>query len=426
MSKQEQEWRPVVHVGIDWAEDHHQVNWCAEGRPEALEEAVIGAEPEQLREWLEGLLTSYPEGKIAVYLESSRNALRYFLMGYERVVMYLIPTTASKNYRATFYPSGAKSDPVDGELLLEMGYQHRKRFRCWQPEPAQIRQLQTLVEDRRRWVEQKKGQVQQLRQALKGYYPQAIEMVEDLSKPLAWSYLQRWPRLEQMGRVRPGTMQKWLKQQGCRKIQERVERIQQIVDSAVPMTTDPATIESMVMRVQALAASLQVIQKNVLQYEQQIEKIHRAQAEAPIFDSFPGAGRCQAPRLVALWGSDRDRFEDGQEVSQWTGIAPVQISSGKQSRTVFRRGCPRFLRQTLHEFAASSIRFSDWAAAHYNRQRALGKGHHCAVRSLAFKWTRIMYRCWKDRTPYQEHKHLEALRKRRSPVLEFLPQRQGA
>ena len=49
----------------------------------------------------------------------------------------------------------------------------------------------------------------------------------------------------------------------------------------------------------------------------------------------------------------------------------------------------------------------------------LGKEHNCAVPSLAFKWTRIMYRRWKDQTPYPEHQHLEALRKRRSPVLEF-------
>jgi transposase len=417
----EQEWTPVAHVGIDWAENHHHVSVCAEGRLEEAADAEIGAKPEQLQEWLEALLARYPEGKIAIYLESTRNSLRYFLMGYERLVLYLIPTTSSKNFRAALYPSGAKSDPVDSGLILQMGYRHRDHFRSWQPEPAEIRQLQTVVEDRRQWVEKRKGQVQQLRQALRRYYPQVIDILKDLSQPWAWSYLQRWPRLEQMGRVRPEVIQRWLQRQGCRKIQQRVQQIQQMVSTAVPMTTDPATIESMVMRVQALTASLQVVDQIVADYDQQIEKLFRAQADAPVFESFPGAGRCLAPRLVALWGTDRNRFQDSQEVSQWTGIAPVQSASGKQSRIAFRRACPRFLRQTLHEFAGQSRRFSPWAQAHYRKQRALGKGHHCAIRSLAFKWTRILYRCWKDRTPYQEHLHLEALRKRRSPVLEFLP-----
>ena len=180
------------------------------------------------------------------------------------------------------------------------------------------------------------------------------------------------------------------------------------------------------MRVVSLTTSLQVIEKIVADYNQQIEKIFRAQAEAPIFESFPGAGPCLAPRLVALWGSDRKRFANAQEVSQWTGIAPIRISSGKYTRIEFRWGCPKFLRQTLHEFADSSIKFSGWANAHYRSQRALGKEHNCAVRSLAFKWTRIMYRCWKDQTLYQEQKHLEALRKRRSPVLAFLPSKNAA
>lgn len=423
-SQAEEKWTPVAHVGMDWAEQRHHVSVCAEGRPQEVHGEEIGARPEQLRAWLEGLLARYPEGKIAVYLESSRHALRAFLMGWERLVLYWIPTTSSQHYRATFYPSGAKSDPRDSELLLEMGYWHRDRLRSWQPEAGELRQLQALVEDRRRWVELKKGQVQQLRQALGRYYPQAIAMVQDLSRPLAWRYLQRWPRLEQIRRVQTATIQKWLQQQGCRNIARRVEQIQRIVASAVPITTDGATIEAMVLRVQALTASLQVIEENVAAYDQQIEALFRVQAEAPIFQSFPGAGRCLAPRLVALWGADRDRFQDAQEVAQWTGVAPVRIISGQQCRIVFRRGCPHCWRQTLHEYASSSIRFSAWAAAHYRRQRALGKGHHCAVRSLAFKWTRIMYRCWKEQTLYQEDKHLEALRQRRSPVLEFLPSRE--
>ena len=40
-----------------------------------------------------------------------------------------------------------------------------------------------------------------------------------------------------------------------------------------------------------------------------------------------------------------------------------------------------------------------------------------AVRALAFKWIRILYRCWQTRTPYNETVYLNALAKRGSPLL---------
>jgi hypothetical protein len=42
---------------------------------------------------------------------------------------------------------------------------------------------------------------------------------------------------------------------------------------------------------------------------------------------------------------------------------------------------------------------------------------HTLVRSLAFKWIRILYQCWKTHTPYNESVYLNALRKKGSPLL---------
>jgi hypothetical protein len=43
-----------------------------------------------------------------------------------------------------------------------------------------------------------------------------------------------------------------------------------------------------------------------------------------------------------------------------------------------------------------------------------GKDHHAAVRALAYKWIRIMFRCWKDRTPYDDSLYVKSLTKRGS------------
>ena len=52
------------------------------------------------------------------------------------------------------------------------------------------------------------------------------------------------------------------------------------------------------------------------------------------------------------------------------------------------------------EWAAESIRHSFWARVYYQQQRDAGKAHQAAVRALAFKWIRILFRCWQERTPY--------------------------
>ena len=123
-----------------------------------------------------------------------------------------------------------------------------------------------------------------------------------------------------------------------------------------------------------------------------------------------------APRLLAAFGSRRDRYASVQELQSYCGIAPLLVRSGKSAWIHYRWVCPKFLRQTFHEWAGHSIAFSVWARAYYQQQRARGSGHHAAVRALAFKWIRIAFRCWQDGQPYDEARYIESLRKRGSPL----------
>jgi hypothetical protein len=91
---------------------------------------------------------------------------------------------------------------------------------------------------------------------------------------------------------------------------------------------------------------------------------------------------------------------------------PVTERSGKKSWVHWRRQCPKFLRQTFVEWAGRTVSRSFWAGAYYRQQRAKGNSHHVALRALAFKWIRILYRSWQTRTPYDEAVYLNALRKR--------------
>ena len=101
------------------------------------------------------------------------------------------------------------------------------------------------------------------------------------------------------------------------------------------------------------------------------------------------------------------------------GIAPVTERSGNKHWVHWRWSCPTFLRQTFVEWVASSVPHSFWARAFYESHRAKGASHNATIRALAFKWIRILFRCWVDRTPYNESRYLDALQKRQSPLLKF-------
>jgi len=122
------------------------------------------------------------------------------------------------------------------------------------------------------------------------------------------------------------------------------------------------------------------------------------------------------PRLVAAFGSDRNRYESAAEVQKFSGVAPLTEKSGKTEWVHWRMACPKFVRQTFHEFAAASCQKSLWARAYYAQQRKRGAEHHAAVRSLAYKWIRVLYRCWKDRVPYDEQVYLKSLQRHHSSL----------
>jgi Transposase IS116/IS110/IS902 family len=128
----------------------------------------------------------------------------------------------------------------------------------------------------------------------------------------------------------------------------------------------------------------------------------------PIFASLPGAGPVHASRLISALGTDRKRYEHAEDLLTFTGIAPIMARSGKTTMTHFRWCCPTCLRQSFHEFAGQSIQHSQWAKAFDRQQRRRGKDHQAAVRSLAFKWVRIIFQLWKNRTPYHERTYVTA------------------
>ena len=186
------------------------------------------------------------------------------------------------------------------------------------------------------------------------------------------------------------------------------------------MTTDEGIITPNALLVQALVSQLRVTLQAIQDFDHAIAQRAQSHPDFPLFQTLPGAGPVFAPRLLVAFGEQRERYASAAELQQFAGIAPVTERSGKKSWVHWRFQCPTFLRQTFVEWAAESIRHSFWARVYYQQQREKGKAHQAAVRALAFKWIRILFRCWQDRTPYDESVYLNALNRRGSSLIHNL------
>jgi transposase len=412
---------PAVCIGIDWADQEHALCLIDPAHPERPEHQQLPQQPEAIEAWVAGLRERFPGQAIAICLEQSKGALIHALMKHECLVLYPINPKQLARFRDALSPSGAKDDPADAELLALFWQHHHEHLRAWRPDDSKTRQLAILVEDRRRLVERRVELTNGLKDRLKQYFPLALEMLGSLDSPLACDFLLRFGSLAQLQAASPEEIADVYRSGRCwhpQLIAARLEKVSQ----AVPLTEDSAIVTGGEMLVRSLSEQLQVVLAAIARYEVQIKELMQRHDDAALFESLPGAGDALAPRLLVAFGSDRERFDSAQQVQEYAGIAPVTRRSGKQCVVSQRWACNKFLKQTFHEFAHHSYRRCVWAQAYYRLQRDRGKNHQAAIRALAFKWIRILHRCWKTRTCYDELVYYEKLRKRNSPLLKYINQ----
>ena len=405
----------AAFVGIDWADRKHDVCLLAAGSSKH-EFSVLEHRPEAIDQWAEGLRRRFGGGPIAVCLEIVRGPLVYALQRYAFFVLFPVNPATLAKYRKAFYVSGAKDDPLDAQLALDLLLRHPEKLTRLQPQRPAMRILQQLVEQRRALIGDAGRLTNRITWALKQYFPQVLEWFEDKNTLVFCDFVTRWPTLKHAQRARKARLTAFFHEHNVRYPRIIEQRIQAIA-CATALTTDRAVIDPSRLLVEALVQQLRLLLQSVERFDREIEAVARTLPDAALFASFPGAGDVFAPRLAAAFGERRERYGGADEVQKYSGIAPVTERSGNKHWVHWRLHCPRFQRQTFVEFAALSLPHCYWAKAYYEQQLNRGSSRQAALRALAFKWIRIMYRCWQNRTPYNEATYLNALKRRGSPLL---------
>lgn len=405
-----------VLVGVDWGSREHA--YAVQRRSGERSCGRFGSSAEAVHEWVQMLGREHPGASIVIAVEQGCSSLLHALVQYESISVIPINPRAAKSYRDSLRLSGASDDPSDAELIGEFAARHLSHLRVWKPDDELTRELRALGEQRRTLVDQRTAATHALAATLASYFPQVRQWFPaETSRPML-GFLKQYSTLEDARKATLAAIERLLRAHGCRKAKQRAEALAAQIASSVALVSDKVVISTAARFARAQIAMIEVLSAEIGEYDEAIAAAWSRHPDRAIFESVPGAGKRLAPRLAVAFGTDRTRFTSSVQMQCYSGIAPVVEASGRQRWVHARWGYPTFLHQTFQEFAAASIPHSPWAKAVYREQRRRGASHHAAIRALAFRWIRILFRLWNEHELYDEGVHLARLRKTSSPVLQ--------
>ena len=236
--------------------------------------------------------------------------------------------------------------------------------------------------------------------------------------PPACRFLTKFPDLETLQATPAAELRAFYYANRSRR-QPVVEKRVAAAAAAIPITTDEGLIAPGREPVAFLVRQLDILRPQIRRYEKLIAAIMAEHDDAQIFEGLPGTGPNLSARLLAALGDERSRFPTPESVQRLTGIAPVTKQSGKKRhvhRRFTKRTCPHFEHQTFIGWVSQTSLKPGWARAYWKQQKAKKVGHWAIMRALAYKWIRILHRCWKDRVSYDEARYIAASKRSGSPI----------
>jgi transposase len=401
----------TVLIGVDWADKAHA--WHMVDANGNVSHGELRQSPTDIARWIESIKQQCPDSRIEICIETSRGALINALLEHE-VTLYPINPNALASYRKSFAHGGGKSDRVDARLIFQFLAARRKTLRPLSQNEPLTRKLAALSQDRRQLVQQRVELSNQLKATLKTYFPAAIEIgASKMYADFMVAFLLKYPSLEAAQKAGATKLRKYFFGVGAKaKAQQRVERL----CSAKALTTDDVIVSTCSRKVQAICSMLASLNKSIRQYDTELKALVVTHDDYQFVASLPGASSNTQSRLIAALGDDRSRYANPESLQCAAGIAPLTTQSGNQKYVSSRWACTKFIKQTFHEYAGLSMSRCRWAKAYYDSQIKAGKTKQAAKRALAYKWMRIIFRCWQDGVCYDDQKYMQRLKTTGSPL----------
>jgi transposase len=377
-------------------------------------EQTLDLAPEALDAWWRALREGHPQARIAVAFEQPAPNLLAFFVARE-VAIYALNPSSVWAYRQSLVVSRARNDQSDARHQAMYVSRHLAELKPWQAAPAGAVLLDRLTRSRRRQVDARTALTNRLQALLKRYFPQALDLLhEDLWRPMNLDFLRRWPTAEKL-RVAPLSRLRQFYLKHNSRSEACWERRRALIECLVPLTESTVAEE---LELECLLEQIEAINTAIAKHERAIAEAFEAEGEAALrVAELPGAGPTLAPRIYSALAIHASRTASPEGLAAAVGVAPITDQSGKMHKVHRRLRCDSHTRQTFVEWAKESWKHSAWAEAFVRQRQAKGQGFHAILRALAYKWIRILWKCWRDGVAYNEERYLERLRSKGSPLV---------
>ncbi len=400
MSESPKTWSErTAFAGFDWASDHHDVV-VVDGQGAVAEDFRIEETADGWQQ-LRARLAKFPGLAVAIETRSGTVVERLVEAGF---AVYPVNPMAAKRYRERKVPSGAKGDRVDAGSLADALRTDGHAWPRLRPDDPLTVELRLLCRDEIALIEQRTALISQLRAALREYYPAALEAFDDWTLRSSWAFVERFPTPELLVWAGKRRWEKFLHTQKLYRSETYARRLS-LLAKADQFRGSQAVTQAKSLLAQGLAIQLRVLQDQLDRYRARIEELFARHPDHDLFGSLPGTGPKLAPRLLVELGDDRARFDSAEGLPGYAGTAPVSYQSGKVRQARFRHGCNKLFRQTVHLWAGLSLQACPWAQVYYEKKRAEGKSYACALRCLAQRWLKILWKMWQTGTRYDAELH---------------------
>ena len=387
--------------GIDWASDWNDVHVADEhgsvlaAEQFAHDEHGISALIDLLqRHQVECAAIERPDGLLVGRLLASA------------IPVLAIHPNQVKAARDRFRAAAGKNDRFDAFVLCELARTDRHRLPALTPSSDETLALRALLRAREDLVDARVALANQLRSHLQASWPGAEQIFADIDSPIGLAFLERYPSPSDATGLGEKRLESFLarhKYSGRRTPAQLLTRLRNAPHAVVGELEADARRASVL----GLVAALRPIVEQIGQLTSQIAGAVRSHPDGAIFLSLfrDPKSVITAAGLLAEIGDNRARYPTDDTLAADGGQSPVTIQSGKHKAATFRWACDKRLRNHISVLADTTRHWHPWAHDVYQRARARGADHPHAIRILGRAWTRILWRCWQDHTPYDPTRH---------------------
>ena len=407
-------------VGIDWgSEEHHVCVLDAEG--EVVGEKVVAHSGDGLgvlARWL-WEVSECDASTVSVGIEVPHGPVVETLL--ERSFsVYAINPKQLDRFRDRFTVAGAKDDRLDARVLAASLRTDRHSYRHLSPESPEVVELREWSRMAEELKEERVRLGNRMRQHLRRYYPQPLELDNTVHAP--W-FLDLWelvPTPARAAKVRKAAVSRLLKRHRIRRVDANdvLSTLRQ-----KPLMVAPGTTDAVTARISALVERIRVVNKQLKQATRRLDELCRRlststevgdsegqceQHDVEILRSLPGVG--QVVLAVLLAEAHRAlEARDYHALRTLCGVAPVTRRSSKRTAIVMRKACNLRLRDAVYHLSRTAAQSDPKSKAKYAALRAKGHSHGRALRTVGDRLLMVMCAMLREQTSYDATRQQVAL-----------------